>query len=217
MKTLHTAGIIIQSTAVRESDSMLALLSRDAGRISVLARTARRSQKRFMGGLDLFDCGKFDLRAARSAGGPWNLEQITQREQWPALRADLDKFSVASYCLDLTLQFAQEGEPDSAQLFTPLFRSLRALDTAATKDHATLLGIYYNLLVLQLGGFNVVDDIVRFRGDEQLHRWFSEMLSGSAPILPFEPSLLRKGFHTVAAFSQEILGKELRSRSSVRA
>lgn len=213
MNNVSTAGIVLQVNPFREADSLLTVLSRELGRIGVIARSVRRSQKRFMGGLDLFDCGVFELSPPRGPTGPYILTQLKQRESFPALRGDLAKFAVGSFCLELTLQFAHEGEPDSAGLFVPLFKILRALDKEGDTGYALLLGVYYNLLVLQQGGFNFVDDAGRFSNDASLLEWFDAMVSGGAPIRPHDSELLWRGSRAVVAFTQEILGRELRSAS----
>ena len=49
----HHQSIILKRTAYGEADWIVAFLTRDAGRMSGIAKSARKSQKRFGGALEL--------------------------------------------------------------------------------------------------------------------------------------------------------------------
>jgi hypothetical protein len=211
VNTYRTAGIVIRTTNVREADSFLTILTAELGRVSALARSARSSKKRFMGGFDLFDCGVFVLGAPKTASGPYIVEELGRREMWNGLREDLQKFTLASYCLEISLHFAQEGDPEGAALFLPLFRSLRSINSAEDAERSRLFAIYYNAVLLQLSGFNVIDDAPRLAENPELQQWLCEMLATDQAILPFNRSLLKDGFRFLGFYTQEIIGHEIRS------
>ncbi len=215
MKTVSTRAIVIQTLPIREADTLAVLLSKDLGRVSAFARNARNSRKRFMGGLDLFDCGEFELSPSRGTSGAYTVEQISNREHWPVLRDDLRKYSSGCYCLELTAQFAQDEDEDSTQLFAPLFHSLRAINSSTTDSEARTLALFYNLHLLKISGFNYLDDRSRLKDDSTMHQWLSEMLESSRPIVPYDDALLRQGFFGILTFTQEITGKELRSAAAM--
>ena len=215
MNTVSTPAIVLQTLPVRESDILVVLLSRDFGRVSAFARNARKSLRRFMGGLDVFDCGVFELTPSRGTSGAYTVEQISKREHWPVLRGDLKKFASACCCLELTAQFAQENDTDSAHLFAPLYHCLRTINTSTSDAEARTLAVFYNLLLLKISGFNYLDDHSRMKPGSTLYEWLSEMLAGSKPIVPYDESLLRQGFHGLVSFTQEITGKEIRSAGAV--
>jgi len=215
MNLLVTPAIILQTRPIREADTLVVLLSEQHGRVSAFARNARKSQRRFMGGLDLFDCGLFELTPSRTSGQAYCVEQVKKREHWPELRENLKKFSAASFCLELTSQFARDDDHDSAALFAPLYHCLRAINSSKSDAEGLAIALFFNLILLKLSGFNFIDDSSRIARDTDLCRWFEEMLEKRQPIVPYNSALLRQGFHALVAFTQEILGAEIRSAAAL--
>ncbi|MFN8392198.1 MAG: DNA repair protein RecO [Bdellovibrionota bacterium] len=214
LKCCRTHGIVIKTVKLREADLFLTVLTADHGRLTVLARNIRNSRKRFMGGIDLFDCGSFDLGLPQKAHGPYTLQNLDSRESWPALRNNLQKYSLASFCLEVTLHFAPEDDIDAASLFPPLYRTLRSINSADSAEKATLFALYYNLFLLSISGYNVVEDGARLNRLPELKHWLSEMLRNELPIMPFERPLLKQGLQLVALFTQEIIGRQIQSLNS---
>ncbi len=211
MKMLVTPAIVLQARPIREADSLLVLLTEGYGRVSAFARSARKSQRRFMGGLDIFDCCLLELTPSRSAGQSYCIEQVKKREYWPELRENLKKYAAASFCLELTSRFAKDDDNDSAGLFTPLYHCLRAVNSSKSDAEGVAIALFFNLILLKVTGFNFVDDSSRISRDTEMCRWFDEMIERKQPIVPYNSGLLRQGFHGLVAFTQEILGSEIRS------
>ncbi|GAG51712.1 unnamed protein product, partial [marine sediment metagenome] len=55
MAAIHTEALILRSVDFGESDRIVHLLVPEAGRLTAIAKGARRSFKRFPGTLDLFN------------------------------------------------------------------------------------------------------------------------------------------------------------------
>ena len=68
MATLHTEALVLRAVDFGESDRILHLLVPDGGRLTAIAKGARRSVKRFAGGLDLFQQLRVQLDRRRRAG-----------------------------------------------------------------------------------------------------------------------------------------------------
>ena len=60
-----TDAVILRRTPVGESDLIVALFTRDHGRVSAVARGARRSRKRFPAGLEMLTSRISFLRKRR--------------------------------------------------------------------------------------------------------------------------------------------------------
>jgi hypothetical protein len=88
---------------------------------------------------------------------------------------------------------------------------LRAIQLGKTNDEALTLALYFNLLLLKISGFNFLEDGSRIKVGSELNVWLSEMFEKQTPIVPYDRSLLKLGFQAVVVFTQEILGKEIRS------
>lgn len=217
-------AIILKSMPFREHDSLITLLSRDYGRIHAVARSARRSQKRFMGGLDLFDCGLFALepaRGSRKQGSQplihsqlYNLNELDSRESWPNIRNDLLLYRLACYCAEITLSLTAEGDASSGNLFNPLYFTLSTLNKQFSEDHAYSSVVFYNLLLLQRSGMNYLDD-KEIDSSAMLFQWFESMLQSMSIILPSEANLAKQGLRTLSKHTQSIIGHVIHSATGL--
>jgi DNA repair protein RecO (recombination protein O) len=62
LPALSTPAIVLRAVNYGEADRVVTLFGRDIGRVSALARSARKSQRRFAGGLGLGAVGVAALR-----------------------------------------------------------------------------------------------------------------------------------------------------------
>lgn len=99
-----TLGLVLRATPLRESDLVLLLLTEQHGRISALARGARRSRRRFGGALGFAVLSRLELRPPR--GELWTLETAEVQREWASLSADLAAFAHAGYALELAAALA---------------------------------------------------------------------------------------------------------------
>src|SRR5438046_4404258 len=76
---ITTDAILLRSVAYGEADRVVTLLGRTTGRVSALARGARKSVKRFGGGLGLGASGQASLRE-RAGGELMGLDGFDVRE-----------------------------------------------------------------------------------------------------------------------------------------
>jgi len=65
-RVLQTNALVLQRTAFGEADWIVSLFTQDLGRVSALARGARKSQRRFAGGLEAFHDLLVQLKSSRS-------------------------------------------------------------------------------------------------------------------------------------------------------
>lgn len=120
-----TRGIVLRETETKEADKILTLLTADRGRISVIARGARRK-----------NC-KYAACAQSLAWSEWTLYQKgdwyyanegSTLELWSGLRSDLDAMALGFYFAELTEAFTTE-ETASDDLLRHLLNGLYALST----------------------------------------------------------------------------------------
>jgi len=110
--TLKTEALILRSVDFSESDRILHLLVPEIGRISVIARSARRSVKRFGGTLDLFNQLRVQIERRRPSGLS-RLDQAQLIHGFAPLRTDSARFAMGCYLLELLDRLAPEdGNPD---------------------------------------------------------------------------------------------------------
>jgi len=135
--TENTHAVILRSVDVAESDRILHLLVPDHGRLTVVAKGARRSTKRFAGTLDLFNHLRVSVHRRRGAGIS-RLEQAVLVHHYAPLRSDPLRFALGCYLLELLDRLAPEGgvRRDMQRLFRFALDSFAAI--AAHRPDALL-------------------------------------------------------------------------------
>jgi len=100
-------AIVLRVYPFRDHDLMGHLLTPSMGKISVIARHARGSRKRFPSSLDIFDRGTARLTVERS--GAFGIKEFTPSHSLTRVRYDLDKLTLASVVWDLSLNAIDEA------------------------------------------------------------------------------------------------------------
>ena len=108
-------GVVLRTTPLRESDLLCVLYTDNHGRVSAVARGARRSQRRFAGALSLLVLGRYQLgRPPR--GELWSLESADVVREWTQLSSDVIAVAHASYVAELVTALAPPEAPEPAVL-----------------------------------------------------------------------------------------------------
>jgi DNA repair protein RecO (recombination protein O) len=137
---IQTAALLARSVDYRDADRICTLLTRSQGKISALARGARRSRGRFGGALSLFVVGEASLRLAQRGGELLTLERFDALEDLaPRLASDAVKIGHGSYILELARELWPPAQPEEAS-FELVCEALRVL--AASQPNAALLRAY---------------------------------------------------------------------------
>jgi DNA repair protein RecO (recombination protein O) len=145
-ETLVTRAIVLRAIATGEADRVVTLLGRSTGRISAMARNARKSTKRFGGGLGLGATGEATLRERPGAElvSFENFEVVRGRHH---LGADLGCTAQAGYAAELCEQLCPPRQVDPG-IYDWLEGFLDALDDrgpSAPRLRAFELGLLQRL------------------------------------------------------------------------
>jgi DNA repair protein RecO (recombination protein O) len=126
--TLQTEALILRSVDFGESDRVLHLLVPDSGRLTAIAKGARRSVRRFAGALDFFNHLKVQIELRRP-GAMTRLEQAALIESFGPLRVDSARFALGCYLLELLDRLAPEGgvRSETRRLFAFALAALRSV------------------------------------------------------------------------------------------
>jgi hypothetical protein len=155
---LSTPALVIRTQPFRESDIIAHLLTPKLGKISVVARHARGSKKRFPSSLDVFDRGtaRIAFEKSRSLLG---VKEFTPSHSLKQVRTDLDKLTLASVLCEAFDVILQEDDHDgSAQSFEVLDLALNAIDEShdlRTSLRATFVAL--STLARQAGIVDLTD------------------------------------------------------------
>jgi DNA repair protein RecO (recombination protein O) len=177
LPTYNCSGIVVHRVNLSESDKILTIYSREHGKLSAVAKGARRPGSRLSGATELFVSARFLLATGKS------LDVISQCEVtdvFPDLRGDLGKLARATYMCELLDRLTLEHDATSAaDLFDLTLSALRLLQQAHEYPDAIVHAYELNLVAIQ-GYAPVLDRCVRC--GEPLPRGpigFSPSLGGS--------------------------------------
>ena len=139
MERYSTEGVILKARDLGETDRVVELVTRDFGRLSVVARGARNSRKRFGGRLEKFIC--LEVHATRrQASTLARLDEIRITESFPRLSEDLDRMAMAEAWLELSGRMIIPGE-EGGEVFDWLLASWRQIQMGAWQSGDFYLAI----------------------------------------------------------------------------
>jgi DNA repair protein RecO (recombination protein O) len=153
---LATEAIILHSFDYLESSRVLRLATREAGVRSAIAKGARRSSRRFGGGLDLFSRGVAHLyiKPGRDLDTLAGFDDLRPSIEFAS---DLGRFSGASAIAELTLRFSHEASVDTA-LYDAVAAALNTIASApADQTRAAVLAGAWRI-VAELGFAPALDE-----------------------------------------------------------
>jgi DNA repair protein RecO (recombination protein O) len=123
---LATPAILLRRVAYGEADLIVTLLGLHTGRVSALARGARKSSRRFAGGLEPGLSGEARLRD-RPGAELCGFEAFEARADRPGLAGDLAKAAHAAYAVELCDRLCPARQPERT-VFAWLDEFLSRLD-----------------------------------------------------------------------------------------
>jgi DNA repair protein RecO (recombination protein O) len=146
MSQLSTSAILIRRTDFGDYDLILSLFSQAQGKISVIAKSAKKSTRRFAGVLELFS----ELDAVVTAGrGLPVLQEASLKNPFAQIRAVPSRLAYASYWAEL-IQDWMEAHAAHAELYRLLQHVLSELDQGSVP--AAVLSIVFQMRFLRLSG-----------------------------------------------------------------
>jgi DNA repair protein RecO (recombination protein O) len=150
MKTHISSAIIMRVKDLGESDLLVTFFTAQKGRLSGVAKGARKSRKRFVNALDLFSLVNIEY-APRRQGDLLLLESARLTDPHPGLRSDFSSLSKASYMIELTEILFPPGVAEPG-MFELLNLSLDALSRGEKMD---LIPLIFEFKAMSLGGYRI--------------------------------------------------------------
>ena len=144
-----TPAILLRRVDFGDDDLILTVFSPTRGKISLIAKSARKSRKRFCGALDLFSA--YEVVYTTGKGRLPNLQEATVKHPFCQIRSHFKKTAYASYFVEIINHWM---EPDVAQprVFELLFQVLDRLDRSDLPDE--LLSIVFQMTLMIISGFS---------------------------------------------------------------
>ncbi|MBW3622757.1 MAG: DNA repair protein RecO [Armatimonadetes bacterium] len=126
-RVYHVQAVVMRRRNLAETDKIVTLFTRERGKLSAVAKGARRPQSRIAGATE----PPTFVRAFMAVGQ--NLDLVTQcevKEAFPHLRTDYDRLTYCNYLLELADTLLEERLPQP-ELFDLLLSALYLLNGGA--------------------------------------------------------------------------------------
>jgi DNA repair protein RecO (recombination protein O) len=125
MSRLTTAAIVLRRREYGDYDLIVSVLTRHHGKRTLIAKSAKKSTKRFPGILEPFNSLQISFRQGKRRGMPV-LEEATLGQPSGPIRSDVLKTAYASYWAECVDAWMEEGEvrPDIFHLLDDVLAGL---------------------------------------------------------------------------------------------
>jgi DNA repair protein RecO len=155
---LYTANaIVLRRLNFGETDRIVTLYTRERGKLSGIAKGARKAISRLSGSTETFVYGRFQLASGK------NLEVITQVEvkaSFPRIRADLHRSANASYIMEMVEKMVEEHDTNP-EMFDLMLSTLYLMERP---NHPEKITHMFELQFMKMLGYQpILDGCVRCR------------------------------------------------------
>jgi DNA repair protein RecO (recombination protein O) len=150
MHPIKDQGIVLRRLDFSESSQVLAVFTRQHGKVRVIAKGVKRSTKtRFAPAIDLLECGSIVVSSRASRGAELStLIEWKQTTPMSGLRSRLDRLYAAQYLAGITADLTEDWDPHPG-LFKALFGALEGLQDAV--DVLPIVVRFQRALLLSVG------------------------------------------------------------------
>lgn len=149
MPCLHSSAVTLRVVAYGDFDSIVTFFSRDYGKVSLMAKGARKSVRRFSGVLELFSILNLVWTQGRKKG-LCILQEATVVNPFEGLRTDFAKTAYAGHWCELVYHWMQPGLTQRA-VYDLLVYVLDRLNKSALPEE--VLHIAFQLHFMKINGF----------------------------------------------------------------
>jgi DNA repair protein RecO (recombination protein O) len=169
---IYTAeGIILRKRNVRDSDRLLTVLTREHGKIQVLAKGVRKITSRRAGHLEVFCHVRLTIHKGKSYDG---ISEATSIVRTIAFEDDLTSVTLAYICCELVDKLLPDHQ-EQQDVFLLLAETLDTV-TMHTAHPETLIDEFTTKLLHLLGYLNPTEQLTGQRGVTYVERIIEKKL-----------------------------------------
>ena len=167
-----TRGIVLRQTETKEADKILTLLTPDAGKISVIARGARRKSCKYAACAQALAYSEWTLY---QKGDWYYANDASPLELFTPLQLDLTAMALGFYFAEVTEAVTTADQP-CGELLRHLLNGLYAL--AHMKKPPRLVRPAFEVRLLSLAGYEPLADSCAYCGQETPRRPMLDITQG---------------------------------------
>ena len=144
----ESRAFVVRMVDYRDSDRIVTLFTEDTGKVSALARGAKKSRKRFGAALSPYMLGRVKLKGSLHGGKLPTLSDIQPLEHFPNIGKDMIRLALAGYFAELCRETIPESNPEPG-IFELLLEAHRIMNSGRPKR--ALVRAFELHLLTQLG------------------------------------------------------------------
>ena len=148
MSSFSTPAIVLRRIDYGEYDFVITLFTLRKGKITVIAKSAKKSKKRFAGILELFSTLDVVCNVGQRKGLPV-LQEAALKYPFFDIRSSMLKTAYASYWAELINEWMESGQ-QQVQIYQLFQYVLRELDSCRVSEAALSILFQVKFLVLSL-------------------------------------------------------------------
>lgn len=148
MSLQQTLAVVLQVMDHGDADKIVTCYSENLGKLSGIAKGAKRSKKRFVNKLELFSLLDLSYSESRTSS-LMRIDQADLVSAYPTLRSDYNRYTAAALICEQMLQWTREHDADPG-LFTLLCWALTNLEQGQPAFATVIL---FEIRMLDLLGY----------------------------------------------------------------
>lgn len=161
-----TRAIILKRRNVGETDRLLTLFTREAGRMTVRAKGVRAATSKRGAHIELFNTVKAQIIEGRGMPILAQTEIISDRS---ALKTDIKLLRIAYHIVEVVDRLTADRQPQT-EVYELLERALSSVNLSTWKEEDRLVAAFEAKLLTMLG-FGVP-----YRTPDEIHRYIEELI-----------------------------------------
>ena len=170
-------GIVLHISDYAESDKLVTLFCKELGRVTGIAKGAKKSKHRFVNKLEEFSCLRIYYRPPKNQMGLLFIAEAELLCSFLSLRKQYQRFVAAMYVCELVMRFSSDNDADP-NLFNLLQWALNALNQAHDPWKIATL---FHLKLLSVTGYRPhFDCCARCQKNVSKGRWYTLVFSSGS-------------------------------------
>ncbi len=149
---IKSPALVLSTVDYSESDRIVSLFTERFGKLSAIAKGARRTKKRFVGKLDVPVLIDAVISVPKGSSTIGRLTEAALMESYSGIKSDVKGYGKACYVTELISEATKEGQY-IRDLFPLVIGTLKELDNCGDKKLRHMLLRFYEIKALRLLGY----------------------------------------------------------------